>query len=41
MTRHTGGDISVWDIHAPEYEVKLQNPTYLEVLAAFLAVGYY
>ena len=39
VTRQTGDDISVWDIHAPEYNIKLRNPTHLEVLAAFLAVA--
>jgi len=30
VTRHANGDLSIWDIHAPEYEVKLRNPDHLQ-----------
>ena len=31
VTRDTDSDLSFWDIHVPEYEVKLMNPAHVEV----------
>jgi hypothetical protein len=31
VTRYSNGDVTLWNIYAPKYEVMLQNPTHLEV----------